>query len=245
MGKDIKITSGGGSYFKGLGKIEGQLLAGDKEAGFGPSKSGGPADPKDKPTKEKKAADAKIAANPEFDVDAPLPEGSSDIGGEMVGYAPKAVVGTSSPTGFSRIGSGGNNQQVYTRSDASSQGRGGQTLNLSGDMTTNNNVPTSGKYSGDQKPGSSGYRSQTIDQIVNTNPVIGRQILADAQKAAGESTITSPSGKKVKRSDMAINNPQSTHTKASILSDLKVQQEKPVVKFKASGAPKLYGKVKK
>ena len=54
MGKDIKITSGGGSYFKGLGKIEGQLLAGDKEAGFGPSKSGGPADPKDKPTKEKK-----------------------------------------------------------------------------------------------------------------------------------------------------------------------------------------------
>jgi len=35
------VTSGGGKYFAGkfkLGKIEGQLLAGDEKAGFGPSK---------------------------------------------------------------------------------------------------------------------------------------------------------------------------------------------------------------
>ena len=236
MEKDIKITSGGGSYFKGLGKIEGQLLAGDKEAGFGPSKP----DPD-----PKKAADAKIAANPEFDINAPLPEGSSDIGGEMVGFAPKAVVKTSSPTGFSKIGSGGNNRQVYTRSDASSQGRGGQTLNLSRDMMTNNNVPISGKYSGDQKPGSVGYRSQTIDEMVSTNPVQAKKILTERQKIAGESTVTSPSGKKVTRSDMATNNPTSSYSQAAILKDLSVGEEKPVVKFKPSGAPSLYGKVKK
>tara|TARA_R110002167_G_scaffold2204_1_gene11296 strand:- start:382 stop:1044 length:663 start_codon:yes stop_codon:yes gene_type:complete len=33
------VISGGGPYFKGLGKIEGQILAGDKNAGFGPQKA--------------------------------------------------------------------------------------------------------------------------------------------------------------------------------------------------------------
>ncbi len=53
-----KVISGGGKYFTEkfkLGKIEGQILAGDKKAGLGPEKSGGPADP-DPKAKEKKVA---------------------------------------------------------------------------------------------------------------------------------------------------------------------------------------------
>ncbi len=45
-----KVISGGGKYFTEkfkLGKIEGQILAGDKKAGLGPEKSGDPADPKE------------------------------------------------------------------------------------------------------------------------------------------------------------------------------------------------------
>ena len=43
----------------------------------------------DNPTKEKLASDAKTKANPEFSVDSPLPAGTSDIGGEIVGKAGK------------------------------------------------------------------------------------------------------------------------------------------------------------
>jgi hypothetical protein len=43
----------------------------------------------DNPTKEKLASDAKTKANPEFSVDSPLPAGTSDIGGEVVGTAGK------------------------------------------------------------------------------------------------------------------------------------------------------------
>ena len=49
-----KVISGGGKYFTEkfkLGKIEGQILAGDKKAGLGPEKSGGPADPDPKAKK--------------------------------------------------------------------------------------------------------------------------------------------------------------------------------------------------
>lgn len=49
------IISGGGKYFAEkfkLGKIEGQILAGDKKAGLGPEKSGDPADPDPKVKKQ-------------------------------------------------------------------------------------------------------------------------------------------------------------------------------------------------
>ena len=45
----------------------------------------------DNPTKEKLASDAKTKANPEFSVDSPLPAGTSDIGGEVVGTAGKVI----------------------------------------------------------------------------------------------------------------------------------------------------------
>jgi len=56
------IISGGGKYFAEkfkLGKIEGQILAGDKKAGLGPEKSGGPADPDPEVKKQSKENEEK------------------------------------------------------------------------------------------------------------------------------------------------------------------------------------------
>jgi hypothetical protein len=88
MGKS-SIFSGSGSK-QGLSKKLGVAFYGEQDMSYpggvpGPGKVTG----SDEPTKEKLASDAKTKANPEFSVDSPLPAGTSDIGGEIVGKAGK------------------------------------------------------------------------------------------------------------------------------------------------------------
>jgi hypothetical protein len=88
MGKS-SIFSGSGSK-QGLSKKLGVAFYGEQDMSYpggvpGPGKVTG----SDEPTKEKLASDAKTKANPEFSVDSPLPAGTSDVGGEVVGTAGK------------------------------------------------------------------------------------------------------------------------------------------------------------
>jgi hypothetical protein len=88
MGRS-SIFSGSGSK-QGLSKKLSVAFYGEQDMSYpggvpGPGKVTG----SDEPTKEKLASDAKTKANPEFSVDSPLPAGTSDIGGEVVGTAGK------------------------------------------------------------------------------------------------------------------------------------------------------------
>jgi hypothetical protein len=79
-----KVISGGGKYFTEkfkLGKIEGQILAGDKKAGLGPEKSGGPADPDPKAKKVARiiGSGGKVLASRESDESSVESEESREV----------------------------------------------------------------------------------------------------------------------------------------------------------------------
>lgn len=177
------------------------------------------------PTKEKLDADAKIKSNPEFDVNSPLPEGSSDIGGEVVGRGKKVMV-TGNFDGRSMVRSNDLKSNIVNKENLL-------------------NAKNTGLYH--QSEGAK-ERTKLITDLANSSPSNAKTMLSNAQKSeankpySGAGSDQAPEG--YSRGDFAKENPSARNQNA-LYRDLSIESYQPKPKFKASGAPGLYKHNKK
>jgi len=148
MGKS-SIFSGSGSK-QGLSKKLSVAFYGGQDMSYpggvpGPGKVTG----SDEPTKEKLASDAKTKANPEFSVDSPLPAGTSDVGGEVVGTAGKVFASYDQHLPDSSIKTGVTNTTLHNAgSGGTYKGFGAGTDERKAVLTSLSNLNTNTKSEG-------------------------------------------------------------------------------------------------
>ena len=183
-------------------------------------------DPKDKkPTTEKMAAEESIKNNPEFDVNSPLPEGSSDIGGEIIG--------------------GGREVMVKGNFDGKSMVRSKDLNTNVGNKENLLNNKNTGLYH--QSPGAK-ERTALITDLASSSPGDASTKLKNAQKSqedkpySGAASDQAPQG--YTQGDFANENP-SSRSQNALYRDLSLESYQPKPKFKPSGAPSLYSDKKK
>ena len=175
------------------------------------------------PTKEKMAADAKIKSNPEFNVNSPLPEGSSDIGGEIVGSGQKTIVRGNFNRGTNQSLTSGNFPKFNV-----------------------NNAINSDSMMAQQDSGQ--RRTDLVKSMVNSSPSDAEKQLDEYKVSQGNRTYKGagsdlPGAPDTVR-EFYKNNP-STRGKEYLGTDLSIESYQPKPKFKASGAPGLYKHDKK
>ena len=180
-----------------------------------------------KPTDAEKAAYMKENANapsPDFNPSSPLPEGSSDIGGEMVGKGRKVFV----------EGNFDNKKMVNETDLKNYRGNKEQLLN-------NKNT---GLYS---QSSNAKTRTENIETLTKSTPGQANQLLTDLQKSSSGQLYTgagkeqAPDG--YTKGDFLKENP-SQRGNNSLYKDLKIKSYQPTPEFKPSGAPNLYAKKK-
>ena len=177
---------------------------------------------KPNPTKEKMEADAKIKSNPEFDVNSPLPEGSSDIGGEVVGKGRATIV----KGNFNR-----EKDQSLIKSNFPK-------FNVNSSI--NSDSAMAQQDSGQR-------RTDLVKSMVNSSPSDAQNQL-DQYKTSQSNRTYKGSHSEVPGApetvgDFYANNP-SQRGDEYLGKDLKVSSYQPKPTFKSSGAPNLYAKKK-
>ena len=178
-----------------------------------------------KPTDAEKAAYMKENANapsPDFDVNSPLPEGSSDIGGEMVGKGRATIV-----TGnFNR-----KKDQALIKSNFPK-------FNVNSSINSD---------SGMAQQGSGQRRTDLVESMVNSSPSDAQNQLDQYQASQSNRTYkgvgSDMPGAPETVGEFYSNNP-STRGDEYLGEDLKVTGYQPKPKFKPSGAPNFYAKKK-
>ena len=127
----------------------------------------------DNPTKEKLASDAKTKANPEFSVDSPLPAGTSDVGGEVVGTAGKVFASYDQHLPDSSIKTGVTNTTLHNAgSGGTYKGFGGGTSERKAVLTSLSNLNTNTKSEGKKILSESSIEDKKDIKFHTTNPKV-------------------------------------------------------------------------
>ena len=190
------------------------------------------------PTKEKLEADAKIKANPEYSVDSKLPAGSSTLGGETTGYAPKTRVEGNFSASNITSGVGTDKKGVSTgkrvvgSSDFSKTGTGGQNQEY-----VNKALTSTKGLSYQSKDATS--RSNFVQELTSMTPSTATKALSAKQKEISSAPYDSSStgDKSFTRGEYNTANP-SQYNQEKSLQDLKIKSyTKPPTSTTSGGEP--------